>query len=511
MPLLVRKNAVGKALEWLKLNHVDYSDLDIAYNNLEAYPDDGPPVVVTYRTAMTNKNPEAVSAFDNDKEEGVDSGPCPFTVNGITGEKLNTMGPKALIAQAIKNLTEDDGKVLAVGHAAKPESMYNNPQLYPMMFPWLFPYGLGGIGCVEEDDVEMSDMMHKRKRLMYHDKHFQMDAHFPLIAFNHEQVKKSTTGGFLLTNRQDFDDIAERLMNVIVGVLEDLSKRLSRGDRIKPVTEEEKACYSLISDIDHVGGHVPGSITSKKYLRNEIWSLISYIGAPSWFIMFAPADNKHPICLDYADTKETFSPDIRPDNECYRLIAHNPVASARFFHFMVQMFIKHVLGVGQDHPGLYGNTSAYYAYYGTIEQQGRLTLHLHLLLWICGSLTPQELCNKIMDVNSDFQKKLVEYLESLCVGEFLTGLKTEISERVSEESKSAEYRNPTLTLPNPPVDLCGSGCIECPCDQERRSWWRRFRDTVDNLLLRSNQHVHSVDKDGNNISYCATAKGECKC
>jgi len=40
--------------------------------------------------------------------------------------------------------------------------------------------------------------------------------------------------------------------------------------------------FKLINDLDHVNGHVPGSITQKKYMRNEIWSLISYFGAPSW-------------------------------------------------------------------------------------------------------------------------------------------------------------------------------------------------------------------------------------
>jgi hypothetical protein len=60
-------------------------------------------------------------------------------------------------------------------------------------------------------------------------------------------------------------------------------------------------------------------------------------------------------------------------------------------------------------------------YYGTVEQQGRLTLHLHILLWIENSLTPQEICNKILDSTSDFQEKMVEYLESVCAGEFLTG------------------------------------------------------------------------------------------
>ena len=34
--------------------------------------------------------------------------------------------------------------------------------------------------------------------------------------------------------------------------------------------------------------------------------------------------------------------------------------------YMVQMVIKHVLGVGELHPSLYSKTSAYY---GTVEQQ----------------------------------------------------------------------------------------------------------------------------------------------
>jgi hypothetical protein len=41
---------------------------------------------------------------------------------------------------------------------------------------------------------------------MYHDKRFQKDAHFPLIAFNHEQIKESTTGGYLLAKKPKFDE-----------------------------------------------------------------------------------------------------------------------------------------------------------------------------------------------------------------------------------------------------------------------------------------------------------------
>ena len=86
---------------------------------------------------------------------------------------------------------------------------------------------------------------------------------------------------------------------------------------------------------------------------------------------------RSPISLYFADTQERFSPELRPENEHYRLIAENPVAGARFFYFIVEMFVKHVLGVNQNHPGLYSKTAAYYV---AVEQQGRLTLHLHMLL-----------------------------------------------------------------------------------------------------------------------------------
>lgn len=73
-----------------------------------------------------------------------------------------------------------------------------------------------------------------------------------------------------------------------------------------------------------------------------------------------------------------------------------------FFKLMSELFIKHVLGVDSDHDGIYGKTSGYY---GTVEQQGRLTLHMHMLVWIQNSLTPQEIRERILDPASDFQKK----------------------------------------------------------------------------------------------------------
>ncbi|TFK58892.1 hypothetical protein BDN72DRAFT_906329 [Pluteus cervinus] len=264
---------------------------------------------------------------------------------------------------ALKHLNSE-GKMLAVGHSEDPEGIYNNPALYPQMFPWLFPYGYGGIGC--ETEIKISEKEHKRHLLMYHDKRFQTDMFFPFVAFSHEQIKAASTGGYLITEKANFQQMSQRLLNLNIPVLNGLADRLAAGQVVHPETQEEKDCYQVIRDLDHIGSHVQGSTTSKKYMRNEIWSLISAKGPPTWFITLSPADVKHPICIYYADTQKVFQPKILSHPERFRLISRNPVAAARFFHLMVTLFIQHILGVGTDHLGVYGQTAAYY---GTVEQQ----------------------------------------------------------------------------------------------------------------------------------------------
>ena len=127
IPLLVRRNKVAKALEWLKLNHIDYSDLEISYRNLNKYPKNSPPVIITYSESNgdTNKNPELTAVNDNDLEDGVEFNNCPIIVHSLSGEQLSTMSLKALTAVALKHLT-DEGKILAIRHSSQPESIYNN-------------------------------------------------------------------------------------------------------------------------------------------------------------------------------------------------------------------------------------------------------------------------------------------------------------------------------------------------------------------------------------------------
>ena len=51
------------------------------------------------------------------------------------------------------------------------------------------------------------------------------------------------------------------------------------------------------------------------------------------------------------------------------------------------------------------------AYFGTVKNQGRGSLHLHLLIWLRHDFTPAQLKEKIQD--EDFRQNILRYLEDI--------------------------------------------------------------------------------------------------
>ena len=162
---------------------------------------------------------------------------------------------------------------------------------------------------------------------------------------------------------------------------------------------------------------------------------------------------------------------------------------------MVQTFLEDVLGVDKsDQLGFYGPTSGYY---GTVEQQGRLTLHLHMLLWIKWNLNLEDMRAKLLGKNSVWHQKVIEWLEHCHVGDFVTGTHADVSERIGKLREDTSYVNPTMTLPILPPAPCkkhvdeekDDGCHDCTALLE---WSKSYSDVVNDLLLHSN--VHSCKK-----------------
>ena len=123
-----------------------------------------------------------------------------------------------------------------------------------------------------------------------------------------------------------------------------------------------------------------------------------------------------------------------------------------------------------------------------------------------------------MDSSSDFQQKLVEYLKSVYVGEFLTGTKEEVEDKLkAEKEQNKNYQDPTQNLPELPPPLCKKDdCASCCNYENMTSWWDKFKNVVDDdLILRSNIHNCRVYKGDEKIAkknrpLCINKYGNCK-
>ncbi|KDR70818.1 hypothetical protein GALMADRAFT_49614, partial [Galerina marginata CBS 339.88] len=126
-----------------------------------------------------------------------------------------------------------------------------------------------------------------------------------------------------------------------------------------------------------------------------------------------------------------------------------------------------------------------------------------ILIWLKGALTPQEVRDKILSNDSEFIAAIVEYLESVTKGEFLSGSLSEVRERADKEMANPDYRNPTENLATKPPSLCrsckGADCAQC---RDVNGWWNSvFKSQTDDILLKSNMHTCSTGLKKN---------GECK-
>ncbi len=227
-------------------------------------------------------------------------------------------------------------------------------------------------------------------------------------------------------------------------------------------------------------------------MNSEIWSLIADKGAPSWYITLSPVDNRHPLCLYLAGHDEKFVEiPLLNYKQRQRLIVNNSAAAACFFNFLVNLFIEEFLGCKGNRrtEGFYRKTNGYY---GTVEQQGRLILHLHMMLWIKGALSPQEIHDRILDEGSDFKKKIIAWLEGSHSGDFFNGNKEDVWSAMDKMSDTKGYLDPTLRMPKPPPPSCVGTYDNCPKCEDIQLWDKSFKSEVDDLVVHSN--VHDCEK-----------------
>ena len=487
-PVLFRLNKVKTALEWLVKNHCDYADVNISEENLASH--ESIPVNVLYRTTdgLTSKEPTSTAVYDNAEPDGEDTDDCPFTVSGVTDEIFegNLEDTTAAKLAALHYLRTGQA-ILGIGNG-DPVSLFQHPDKIAAIFPWLFPYGLGAYKSPRgaNPTKRLGFDTWARHMLMYHDKRFQMDESFIFLCFNFAQVRQSHTSARLCTRRRYFDGLSTTIHNLKAAVIQRMAARATEGHAHNPDDPDEVAVAKVLKLVQTSSERVYNSIGAKKRQRKQLWSVVEQIGAPTWFITVSPPEHRSPICLYYADTAIEINLDERTKEEARKLISQNPVAGARYFHFIVTMLIDLVLGMAfEDERGLFGPVDSYY---GTVEQQGRLTLHIHMLVWIKNSPTPEEVRSRLADFNwrEIFGKQFVDYLEATHTGDFLKE-----EERVKQWIDEKGLMFSEQALPERVPKKCANNCGECESCSANAHWHAIFPFIVNEVVRRYHTHTHS--------------------
>lgn len=287
------------------------------------------------------------------------------------------------------------------GH--KPANEYLNPELLMGMFPTLFPYGRGALEDPSRP-VKISLVEHIRYLLSLEDHRFEENDSFIFIVFNILQRRTACFHAQLMTTRPYFQQSVQSLetltSNDVATALMNISKQ-AHSSAVDPRVNV------LMKHIKTVGGRVMGSAHSRSALRTKIHALCFYLGLPSLFVTINPADIHSPVALYFSgidlNLDKILAEDMPTTYERAQIIATHPVATAKFFNILIKNILKClILG------GVVGPTSAYF---GTVESQGRGSLHLHLLIWLDHDFTPAQLKEKIQD--SEFRAKLISYVEDI--------------------------------------------------------------------------------------------------
>ena len=88
----------------------------------------------------------------------------------VISDVNNLASSSQMAAAAIRHLHKKGGAFLQIPHNPQPANEYFNPHLFPMMYPTLFPYGIGGF---EDNNCHVKLSMHRYIKHLFnlHDQH----------------------------------------------------------------------------------------------------------------------------------------------------------------------------------------------------------------------------------------------------------------------------------------------------------------------------------------------------
>jgi hypothetical protein len=259
----------------------------------------------------------------------------------------------------------------------------SNPNHLLGCFPALFLYGKGGFETDRLIDVPYE--VHAQWSMLYADKCFRKDVQFPFQVFGICQKREICRSSVLQMHRSEFN----RHMALISTLKpEDLIK--ASQEETRKVRFSNPAVQALRNQLAAIRARVKGTHKSKQHVRSKIWGTNLIFNPPALWITINPADTQDPIAQVFAGAEidldrccNTAGP---TNSQRATNVAQDPFSVAKYFHFIMKCVLEILFGIKKNvrgrierEEGIFGEVQSYV---GTVEAQGRGTLHLHMLLWL---------------------------------------------------------------------------------------------------------------------------------
>ncbi|KAJ8517278.1 hypothetical protein ONZ45_g5520 [Pleurotus djamor] len=403
----VSRSRLEAALMWLMANHPFYAQACIDSDALAALPDDNVPIEIL----------QAARLAANDDDLEMENGG--YVPTKFEREDFLPYLPSDVRSADPEN---EDGHASATGV---------EPAVVPML-----THGMVDVGATSVDDSQLfaaalsntamnmaeqanivlgSQPVNEYPRVKdgLDDDRFRRDMHFIFQTFGVIIKRQVCHSACLQIKRSTYRRNADMLGCLTPQDLWEASHEEAAG---KPFSNP--AIKELRSHLSSTRARVMGTDEHRRSVRSQIWGCTVMNGPPSLWVTINPSDIHDPLaqllCGEHVDM-DHFEEDAGPEAFDHSLnIAANPVAAAQFFHHTVKCILADLFGIkegssrkggrGRIHrsKGILGTIRAYI---GTVEAQGRGTLHLHLLLWLDGAPTAQAMRTALHD--DVFRRKVV--------------------------------------------------------------------------------------------------------
>ncbi|KAG1898532.1 uncharacterized protein F5891DRAFT_1129385 [Suillus fuscotomentosus] len=164
-PLIIRRERVRNALQWLVQHNPLYAEVVIDHTLLDSLQEEQTLPVHIQHVLSDQSDDLLTSKYDAPSldSEGMvdhcDATDIPVPFSNVVVTDVDAHAPaNELRAAALRHVKQRGGGYIEVPHGPQPVNEFFNPQLFPMIYPILFPYGLGGF----EDSIRTTRISMKK-------------------------------------------------------------------------------------------------------------------------------------------------------------------------------------------------------------------------------------------------------------------------------------------------------------------------------------------------------------